>query len=312
MIPYRTKPARIIALTVRILVGLLFVVSAVAKLVDMDRFEIHVFSYGLLSMNVSFFVARLIVIAELLVGVGLMTNIWHRFVNVCAILMLAGFTVFLCYAMLVGRTDSFQCMGRLMDIDPARSVLKNVVLMMLLYVGMHCRPFRWNPRWFLWLPGVLAPVVAVFCISAPDNWLFGPSEEVYGAVELRSSITEGELSHLNLDKGRHVLAFIHPKCRFCQMAMQKIGTIQQRNGLPEEAFVFVEPAGDTLDASVVDTSTFHRPINRMSTSGFVKITYGQFPVLFLMEDGEVYGSAHYRNIDESQIVEFLSPNDEKE
>ena len=35
-------------------------------------------------------------------------------------------------------------------------------------------------------------------------------------------------------------------------------------------------------------------------------------VIFLMEDGEVCGSAHYRNIDESQIVEFLSPNDEKE
>ena len=79
MTPFRSRPARMAALVVRVLLGLFFVVSAIAKWVDIDRFEVHVFSYNLLSLNASFLVARLIVVAELLVGIGLAANIWHRF-----------------------------------------------------------------------------------------------------------------------------------------------------------------------------------------------------------------------------------------
>ena len=288
------------------LLGLVFLVSAVAKFVDMDHFEIHVFSYGLLSLNASFLVARLIVVAEMLVGIGLMSNLWHRFVNACTCLMLAGFTVFLCYAVLVGRTDSCQCMGPLLDIDPAGSILKNVVLLLLLYVGMHCAPFRWQPRWFVWLPVVLAPLVTVFVVSAPDNWLFAPSEEAYGIAEFQKAVSEeGELAELHLNEGRHVVTFVHPKCKFCRMAVQKLSSIQQRHDLDEEDFLFLEPVEDTLAQDLpLDTATFHRPVYQMSVGTFVRITYGQFPMVLLMKDGEVVGTSHYRNINESQIVSF--------
>ena len=41
------------------LLGVFFIVSALAKLVDIDQFEIYIFSYNLLSLNLSFLVARL-------------------------------------------------------------------------------------------------------------------------------------------------------------------------------------------------------------------------------------------------------------
>ena len=42
---------------------------------------------------------------------------------------------------------------------------------------------------------------------------------------------------------------------------------------------------------------------------FALITYGQRPIVFLMEDGEVKTTYHYRNIDEEQIVDFLTDED---
>lgn len=307
MTSYSTRPARIAALAIRILLGLFFIVSAVAKWVDIDHFEVHVFSYGILSLNVSLLIARLIIIAELLVGVGLASNVWHRFVNVCAVLMLVGFTLFLGYAALIGRTDSCQCMGSLVEMNPVESMLKNVVLLLLLWVAMHCEAWRWDPQWWLWLPAVLAPVIAVFVTSAPDNWLFGPGEEPYKQEALQEAIgAEGELATLHLDEGRHVVAFVTPGCQFCQMADQKLTAIWQRHHLDSAAFVYLMPVKDSTVASMtlVDTA-FQHPAYVISKKTFVGITYGNRPVVMLMHDGAVEGSFHYRNIDETRIATFM-------
>ena len=161
------------------LLGIFFIVSAIAKLCDMDRFEIYIFSYNILPLNVSFLTARVVTVCELLVGIGLVANVFKRLVDTCAMLMLVGFTLFLGYAILIGREDSCHCMGALLDIDPTHSILKNALLVVLLLFAMGAQPWRWRPRWYVWLPVLLAPTVTVFVVSAPDNWLFGPSEEVY-------------------------------------------------------------------------------------------------------------------------------------
>ena len=43
---------------------------------------------------------------------------------------------------------------------------------------------------------------------------------------------------------------------------------------------------------------------------FLKITYGQRPMVFLLDDGEVEATFHYRNIDELRIDSFLRNEDE--
>lgn len=142
MRPYSNKALRIAALVVRMLLGAFFICSAVAKLIDIDRFEVHVFSYNILSLNLSFLAARLVIVCELLVGIGLLANVFHRLVNICSLLMLVGFTMFLGYAALMGRTDSCQCMGPLLEINPTQSMLKNALLILLMLFAMGCAPWK--------------------------------------------------------------------------------------------------------------------------------------------------------------------------
>lgn len=307
MTPFRSRPARMAALVVRVLLGLFFVVSAIAKWVDIDRFEVHVFSYNLLSLNASFLVARLIVVAELLVGIGLAANIWHRFVNVCAVLMLVGFTLFLGYAALVGRTDSCQCMGSLLEMNPVQSMLKNGVLLLLLWVAMFAKPWAWSPKWWLWVPVVLAVPVTLFIVSAPDNWLFGPEDEIYNKEKLSEAIADGgELSALDLDEGKHVVVFVTAGCPFCRMTDQKLASIWQRGRLDSASLVYLVAAKDsTLTPLTLNDTAFMRPAYTVSKETFMMITYGQRPMVMLMDDGEVRGSCHYRNIDEGRIVQFM-------
>ena len=307
MRPFHTHTLRIAAWVVRMLLGIFFIVSAIAKLVDIDRFEIYIFSYNILPLNTSFLVARLVIVGEMLVGIGLAANVFKRFVDTCALLMLVGFTLFMGYASLIGRQDSCQCMGVLLDINPTHSILKNALLILLLLFAMGARPWQWRPRWFVWLPVVLAPIVTVFVLSAPDNWLFGPSEEVYNADEFAAAIqTDGVFDSLNIDEGRHVLAFLTPGCPFCRMADEKLTHICRRNNLDSTAFLYFCPSADsTLAPLTLDTTIFIRPCYLIPSLTYALITYGQRPIVFLTDQGKVTGTCHYRNIDERRIVEFL-------
>lgn len=307
MKPFSSKAARVVALVLRMALGALFIVSAIAKLIGIDRFEIYIFSFNLLPLTWSMLAARLVIVAELLVGIGLMANIAKRLVDTCALLMLVCFTLFLGYAALSGRTDSCQCMGSLVEFDPLQSIAKNAVLLLLLVVAMGARPWSWRPRWFVWLPVVLAPTVTVFVLSAPDNWLFGPSDEIYNAEQLDSAIApDGELAPLQLAEGRHAVAFLSPGCQFCRMADEKLTHICRRNGLDSAAFVYIIPAADSTVAPLtLDTVSFIRPGHLVPPMTFALITYGQRPMLMLMENGKVTATCHYRNINEKQIVDFL-------
>ena len=307
MKPFPSKAARVVALVLRMALGALFFVSAIAKLIGIDRFEIYIFSFNLLPLTWSMMAARLVIVAELLVGIGLMANIAKRLVDTCALLMLVCFTLFLGYAALSGRTDSCQCMGSLVEFDPLQSIAKNAVLLLLLVVAMGARPWSWRPRWFVWLPVVLAPTVTVFVLSAPDNWLFGPSDEIYNAEQLDSAIApDGELAPLQLAEGRHAVAFLSPGCQFCRMADEKLTHICRRNGLDSTAFVYIIPAADSTVAPLtLDTVSFIRPGHLVPPMTFALITYGQRPMLMLMENGKVTATCHYRNINEKQIVDFL-------
>ena len=304
---FGSRPLRIAALVVRMLLGIFFIVSAIAKFVDIDRFEIYIFSYNILSLNLSFLVARLVIICEILVGIGLVANVFKRFVDTCALLMLVGFTLIMGYAILIGRHDSCQCMGALLDINPAHSILKNALLILLMLFATGAAPWRWRPRWFVWLPVVLAPIVTVFICSAPDNWLFGPSDELYNAEELASAMQpDGTLHSLHLDEGRHVVAFLTPGCQFCRMTDEKLTHICHRHDLDSAAFVYFCPTNDsTLAPLTLDTTTFIRPCYLIPSLTYALITYGQRPIVFLMDQGTVTATCHYRNIDERRIVAFI-------
>jgi len=312
MTNFSSRPARTAALVVRMALGVFFIASAILKLVGIDEFEIYIFSFNLLKLNAAFLAARLIIVAEMLVGIGLLANVWNRFVNVCAMLMLVGFTLFLCYAVLAGRTDSCHCMGSLIEVNPTQSLLKNAVLVILLLVAAGSQPWRLRPRWWLWLPVVVAPFVAVFTISAPDNWLFGPADELYDADELGKAIAPtGDLGTMGLGEGRHVVAFLSPGCGFCRMADEKLTHICRRNQLDSTAFVYLLPAKDTVQGQpAIDTTAFIRPGFRIPMMTYFRITYGQRPMVFLLDGAAVRATCHYRNIDENQIVRFLRHEDE--
>ena len=280
----------IVALVLRVLLAAVFIVSAVAKLFAIDDFELYIFSYGFFSLNVSYLVARLCIAAEFLVGLFLALGWWARWVQLLTLLMLILFSLFLCYAALVGRTDSCQCFGRMADLSPAQSLLKNAVLIgiTLVYAKLSRYSRRSSvSRIILTVVFVVSAVVAVFCISVPDNWMFGPEEGRFNRGLLEESMApEGALAEHHLAEGRQLVAFVTPGCPYCRMTREKLASIVSRNHLDTMRFHYFEPQ-DLPDAL------------------FLEITFGQRPLVLLLDNGTPVATYHYRNISEKEISRFL-------
>lgn len=280
----------IVALVLRVLLAAVFIVSAVAKLFAIDDFELYIFSYGFFSLNVSYLVARLCIAAEFLVGLFLALGWWARWVQLLTLVMLILFSLFLCYAALVGRTDSCQCFGHMADLSPAQSLLKNAMLIgiTLVYAKLSRYSRRSSvSRIILTVVFVVSAVVAVFCISVPDNWMFGPEEGRFNRGLLEESMApEGALAEHHLAEGRQLVAFVTPGCPYCRMTREKLASIASRNHLDTMRFHYFEPQ-DLPDAL------------------FLEITFGQRPLVLLLDNGTPVATYHYRNISEKEISRFL-------
>ena len=287
-----SRGSRVLSIVLRVLLSALFLVSSVAKIMAIDDFELYIFSYGFLPLDISYLAARLCIVAELLLALFIALGWWRRCVNLTAFLLLILFSLFLGYAALIGRTDSCQCMGRLADLNPVQSLLKNALLiaLVLLYSRLS-RAFKATKvsRLKAILSAVFAVAVtaAVFCISVPDNWMFGPEEARYDRELLEESIRPGGvLEEDGLAEGHQLMAFVTRGCPYCRMTREKLGSIAKRNHIDSSRYHYYEPSD--LPAGL-----------------FLRITYGQRPFILLLDDGVPVTTYHYRNISERQISRFL-------
>ena len=152
------------------LLGILFIVSAILKIFDMDKFEIYIYSYHFFSLNFSFLVARAAIIVELVLGIGLLANCFHKLMWWGSMAMLMGYTLLLIYAFIIGRTDSCHCFGELLPFNPWQSILKNLVLMGLFALIYKVKEFHFKRQWLALLVVAALSSVAVFVVVPPDNY----------------------------------------------------------------------------------------------------------------------------------------------
>ena len=154
----------------KVLLGLVFIVSAILKIVGMDQLELYIYSFHFFSLNQSFLVARAAIILELVLGIGLVGNRLHKPIWWGSVLMLLGYTGFLVYALFLGRTDNCHCFGDVLRFNPWQSLIKNGVLLALfaLIYKVNGKPLKHKA--LALISTVILCGAIVFVVSPPDNY----------------------------------------------------------------------------------------------------------------------------------------------
>ena len=294
----------------KVLLGLLFIASAILKLVDMDKFEIYIYSYHFFSLNASFIVARLAIILELVLGIGLVSHCLHKLIWWGSMAMLGGYTLLLIYALTLGRTDSCHCFGDFIQLDPKQSLIKNGVLMLLFLLIYRMESWKTPFRWLILCLAVMASSIAVFVISPPDNLTSNSDPERNLQTELLNEmLDDAPLDALNLCEGKQVICFFSTSCEMCQMAAHKLSLMQQFYGFPKENITYLFMGNEEGIAGFYEQSesAHYRDVLYSDVTRLLKAVNGNLPVIVFLEDGEVVHEYGFRNMDEAEIKAFMAP-----
>lgn len=290
----------------KVLLGLVFIVSAVLKVFDMDRFEIYVYSYHFFNLNFSFFVARAAIILELVLGIGLLSQTMHKLYWWGSVAMLGGYSLLLIYALTLGRTDSCHCFGDFLQLDPKQSLVKNGVLLVLFLLVYKMDSWRTPFRWLILIIAIMASSIGVFVASPPDNMAnTDPAHNLQ--IELfEEMLDEAPLDSLHLDEGKQIVCFFSAGCEYCQTAARKLSLMQQFHGFPRERVTYLFMGGEAEVSRFYELSESERyreviyPDSRM-----LKAVSGNLPTIVLMDNGEVVKECGLRDMQEDEIKAFF-------
>lgn len=293
----------------KVLLGLVFIVSAVLKVFDMDRFEIYVYSYHFFNLNFSFFVARAAIILELVLGVGLLSQTMHKLYWWCSVAMLGGYSLLLIYALTLGRTDSCHCFGDFLQLDPKQSLIKNGVLLVLFLLIYKMDSWRTPFRWLILIIAIMASSIGVFVASPPDNMANSDPAHNLQVELFDEMLHEAPLDSLHLDEGKQMVCFFSAGCEYCQTAARKLSLMQQFHGFPREKITYLF-MGDELEVArfyELSESDRYREVI-YPDARMLKAVKGNLPTIVFMENGEVVKECGLRDMQEDEIKGFFEPS----
>ncbi len=298
---------RIVAKISRLILGLVFIVSALLKCFSLDELGLYIYSFEIFSYDLTSLVARVLVIFEFLLGVFILSFSYVRLINVATLATIIFFSGFLVWRILVGDANSCHCFGAFVEMNPTESLIKNAFILLLLLLSWKVSQIRLH-KLILGVVIVAVPI-AVFAIWPPDFFyrVFRSSDT--DLVEDKLSI---QLHEDNLTTGRLFLCFYSPYCEHCKNASLKASLMMVKHSLPlenihvyimgyEKQKVDVEEFFETYGNGLKLSYKFLDPLI------FINITSGSLPIYALIEDGKLVKEYDYLSLNEDEVLKFLIP-----
>ena len=294
----------ILRLTIRLLLGVFFIGTAVLKLLSIDSFEVYIYSFGIVNYVTVTILSRLLIFIELLIGIGLIFKIYFRQIWWLTMLMMAGFTIFLIYAAIFRNDSNCHCFGDLIELNPTQSIFKNIITIALLLFIRKEKSHNYKPLLRKWL--VALTIVTAFVISfvllpmdVIYNRIYSDKENV-NTVAFYESISDS--TFVDLQHGRYLINYALAGCKFCRLGADKVTMMLDRHGISHDRLKFFIGGSDEAIARFIElTGTSDYEHWKIPAPEFMSITYGRFPLYVFIEDGKVVKAGDFRILDDKMM-----------
>ena len=284
------------------MVGLILIISAIAKLVSIDSFEIYVYSFGLLNLNLAFFLARLIISFELLTGLLLIFGKYQKQVVLASVLMLLMFSAFIVSLILGGKNEHCHCFGET-EMSHGFSLIKNGLLIVLLLYSKKSIVFRFRFDNIVLVSLLVLSISLPLTITPPDSFFY---DKYSKSVSYNDSLLNEYLrEQKDYQKGRKILCFFSTGCRFCKLAARKV-TVMAKKAENADAVKYIFSGSESsIGRFFKETHSTVFQYSFLPPKRFLRITNGEMPLIVLLEDGVVKGRYGYRDMKDSEIINFI-------
>jgi uncharacterized membrane protein YphA (DoxX/SURF4 family) len=304
---------RSIAFIVSLAVGFFFIFSAYSKIATLEQFGWRITETTFLNWTLSEWLARLIIGIEFFIGVLFVFHLRLKRVGIpLALTMLLVFSSYLLYVIYVRKENvDCGCMGEWLPLTPVGSLIKNGVLVVLLFYLRSIR-FSWTFKhvkpvlWVVLLVCFLVP----FILSVPESLYIQPAAKtIRKPIPLSLLYTSpiNKAPQVELRRGKHVLLFLSLSCTYCKKAAQRFRVMKAKhpelplyaimNGLPSELNAFIaETRMDNIPYTLFNGATQFTAMNGGSS----------LPTVKWVSDTTVVREANYITVTEKEILTWLA------
>lgn len=282
-----------LTLLLRVLIGIVFIVSAYSKLIAPGIVEIILVDHGLAATREgAAIVVRLLIGFEFALGLMFFQPFsLKKIVIPFALLFLAAFTAYLVYTGFVLKdTQNCGCFGEMIKMSPVQSIIKNVFLIGLLVVLFKLVNDKKN--YFVASLIIVISVAAVFLIVP-----------IKSQKDFKFSKYTGfqERGRVDLSNGNKLVFILNSDCDHCQALVKELSKIQNEKWFPESyALLFLE--GNVSVDSFKTLTNFSLPYHIIGATEFFDLIGQSPPRIYNLHNGAV------KEIWDKDFIEDISKN----
>jgi hypothetical protein len=268
-----------IVLSLKVFIGLVFLLSAYSKLIAPGITEIILVDHGIVhSRDTAAVIVHLLIGFEFALGLLFFQPYSvKKIVIPASFLFLTGFTVYLVYTgFILNDKQNCGCFGEIIKMMPLESIIKNVVLMVLLTVLFKMVEEKKN----YWVPLITAVLVpAVLFIAAPIK-----SQKDF---KFAKYTTFQEQGRVDLANGNKLIAILNLECDHCQDLVKELSAFEKRSkSFPETYALLFSEGSVTIDAFKKMTG-FDFPYRMIGAGEFFDLIGQAPPRIYWLQDGKI-------------------------
>ena len=305
----RWQPMRVLKTVLRLLLGAFFITTAIMKLLSLDNFELYIYSFHLFNYLLCTVIARLVIMAELLLGAFLILKILYKPVWWTTMAMLVGFTFLLIYVALFRQDSNCHCMGDLVELNPTLSILKNIITMALMLLIRKEEPAQfkgWKAVGTVLAVAAFAVPFGLFPMDSVWN-LFDRDGQTINESRFEDFMQDSIAMSLDIDDGNYIVGYLAAGCKYCKTSGKKLNSIVENNHLDTNKVIFfIWGKEDKIAQYKEETGATHFRYVPIDPITAIEVVNGQFPTFLYLHDGKQIKAFDIRGMVESEVVEHLS------
>ena len=269
-----------IALLLKVFMGLVFIISAYTKFIAPGIVEIILVDHGIVHTRESAaIIVRLLIGAEFGIGLLFIQPYFLKKISIpIAVVFLSGFTAYLVYTgFILKDTQNCGCFGVMIQMSPVESIIKNVVLLGLLFL-LYKLADTDKKNWIV--PCIIMIVsVAAVVISLPSK---NPVEFAFS--KYTNFVGEGRVDLSNGDK---IVAVFNLECDHCQEVAREAAEMKRKDSnVPQLYVLFFKEAENTPESFDKQTNS-NFPYAMIGVKEFFDLIGAQPPRLYWLHNGKI-------------------------
>ncbi len=292
------------------LIGVVFIASALMKYLSIDAVDMFVFEHKLFSWDFTQVITRLLIGIEAGLGLALVVGLCQKYLRWLSIGFLTGFTLYVLLKPVLFEVseDNCHCFGTVILLSDGETIIKNIILLALSYFTFWQEGIK--RKWGKWICIALfvASTATIFTIKAPDFVIYALYDKSASLdmEKFEKLLDDSRVKELNVRDGKKILCLYSTGCRHCKRSAMKLDIIRQRHNLNKQDFAVVFWGKEAnIEKFYSETNTEKLPTTFVSPQLFLPATKGRQPIIVLLDNGKVVDLFKSITIDEDKIVSFL-------